>query len=56
MEKIRIFTVSEVAELLHVTTRTVYTYIKTGKIQAVKFGKSWRITEEALKESLSNYK
>lgn len=30
--------------------RTIYTYIKEGKIKATKIGKEWRITEESLKE------
>ena len=33
-----------------VTQRTLYKYIKAGKLKAFKAGKEWRVTAEALKE------
>lgn len=53
MEEIRVYTPDEIAALLKVTRRTLYTYIKTGKLPAVKIGKEWRITKEALDRFLS---
>jgi excisionase family DNA binding protein len=39
----------EVADTLEVTRRTVYSWIKTGLLLAVKAGpREWRITQEAL--------
>ncbi len=43
----RMLTVQEIAHFLDITERTVYTYIKKGKIKAVKIGKGWRVSEGA---------
>ena len=42
------FTVEQVAELLQVHWQTVLNYIKGGKLKAIKLGKGYRITKEAL--------
>ena len=34
-------------------TRSFYTYIKEGKLKAVKIGKYWRVTQENLEDFLS---
>ncbi|MCY3786658.1 MAG: helix-turn-helix domain-containing protein [bacterium] len=39
----RFMTVAEVAELMRVSTMTVYRLIKAGDLPAVRFGKSYRI-------------
>ncbi len=41
----RFMTVAEVAELMRVSTMTVYRLIKAGELPAVRFGKSYRIDE-----------
>ena len=38
-------TVAEVAELMRVSTMTVYRLIKAGDLPAVRFGRSYRIEE-----------
>lgn len=48
----RIYTLDEIAEMLHITRRTLYTYIKEGKLQAVKIGKYWRVSETNLQSFL----
>lgn len=48
----RIYTLDEIAEMLHITRRTLYTYIKEGKLQAVKIGKYWRVSETNLQAFL----
>lgn len=53
MKELKVYTIDEVVELLHVTRRTVYSYIKDGKLKAVKIGKYWRVTQENLEEFLS---
>jgi excisionase family DNA binding protein len=41
-------TVNEVAELLQIHWQTVLTYIKQGQLTALKLGKGYRISPEAL--------
>ena len=53
MTELKVYTIDEVAELLHVTRRTVYNYIKEGKLKATKIGKYWRVTSKALEELLT---
>lgn len=36
-------TPAEAAKLLRVTRRTVYNWLKEGKLPAVQFGRGWRI-------------
>jgi len=42
----RFMTVAEVANLMRVSTMTVYRLIKGGELGAVRVGKSYRIREE----------
>ena len=42
----RFLTVQEVAELMRVSTMTVYRLIKAGDIPALKVGKSYRLRED----------
>ncbi len=41
-------TVAEVAERLQVHWQSVLTYIKNGELEAVKLGRGYRISEEAV--------
>lgn len=54
MSDIKVYTVEEALEVLKVTRRTLYRYIKAGQIKAVKLGREYRITEEALKDFLEH--
>lgn len=51
---IKMYSTQEVAELLKVTERSVYNYIKAGKIKAKKIGGKWRVTEENFKYFLTD--
>lgn len=42
------YTVEQIAELLQVHWQTVLNYIKSGKLEAVKLGRGYRISKEAL--------
>ena len=53
MADMRVYTIEELVTLLHVTRRTIYTYIKEGKLKAVKMGKYWRVTQKQLEDFLS---
>ncbi|MDP2425391.1 MAG: helix-turn-helix domain-containing protein [Candidatus Izemoplasmatales bacterium] len=43
MEELKLYTVEEITDVLKVTQRTVYNYIKKGELKAVKIGKYWRV-------------
>lgn len=45
-EKTRFLTPAEVADMLRVSTMTVYRLIKAGDIPALKVGKSYRLRED----------
>ena len=49
MADLKVYTLEEVCDILKVTKRTVYSYIKADKLHAVKMGKYWRVSEENLK-------
>jgi excisionase family DNA binding protein len=44
----RFLTVAEVADLMRISTMTVYRFIKAGELSAVRVGKSYRIREDDL--------
>ncbi|MCL5432406.1 MAG: helix-turn-helix domain-containing protein [Patescibacteria group bacterium] len=50
MENNEFYTVEQVADLLKVHWQTVLNYIKGGKLKAVKLGKGYRISKEALND------
>lgn len=54
MADIKVYTLDEVAEIMKVTKRTLYNYIKIGTLHAVKLGKYWRVSEESLQAFISN--
>lgn len=56
MTDIKIYTLNEVAEILKTTRRTLYSYVKIGKLSAGKIGKAWRVPEENLQELFSKNK
>ena len=53
MPDIKLYTLDEVADILQVTRRTLYTCIKAGQLKAVKMGKYWRVSEESLQAFIS---
>ncbi len=50
----KLYTVDEVAQILRLSKRTIYTYIEFGYIRAIQVGekKALRIPEDALQEFL----
>ncbi len=43
-----ILNIDEVAETLHVSSRTVYNLLKSGKIPGIKIGGQWRFSREEI--------
>jgi len=50
---IKLYALNEVADILKVTRRTIYTYVNEGKLEAVKIGKFWRVSEDTLKNFIA---
>lgn len=44
----KLFTCGEAAELLSVKIKTIYDWIKSGKLSAYKIGRTYRISEEQI--------
>jgi excisionase family DNA binding protein len=53
MADIKVYTLDEVADIMQVTKRTLYNYIKAGTLKAVKMGKYWRVSEDNLQAFIS---
>ena len=52
-EEIEIYTLQEIEDLMHVARRTLYNWIKAGKLKAFRVGKEWRVTREALNDFMN---
>lgn len=46
----RLLTVQEVADVMRVSTMTVYRMVHAGEIPAIRFGRSFRIPESAVSQ------
>ena len=51
---VKFLTVAEVAALMRVSKMSVYRLIHSGQLEAVQFGRSFRVTEKALNTYLEN--
>ena len=54
MEEKTTYTVAETAKALSVSTKTIYNYLYSGKIEAVKIGSKWIIKADTVKKILKN--
>ena len=52
-QRARFLTVAEVAEMMRVSTMTVYRLIKAGDLHAVRIGKSYRLAEDEVDRFLA---
>jgi len=52
MDDFKLYTVEEITEILKVTQRTLYNYIKSGSLKAIKIGKYWRVKHTDLQDFL----
>ncbi|MBN2299703.1 MAG: helix-turn-helix domain-containing protein [Acholeplasmataceae bacterium] len=48
-----LYTIDEIADILKVTQRTIYNYIKSGDLTAIKIGKYWRVKHTDLAQFLA---
>ena len=49
---VRFLTVAEVAEIMRVSKMTVYRLVQSGELPAVRFGRSYRVPESAVRDAV----
>lgn len=54
MEDVKVYTLDEVAEIVKLSKRTLYAYIKAGVLRASRIGKYWRVTSKNLQDFVNN--
>jgi excisionase family DNA binding protein len=54
LENIHLLTLSEAADLLQVSTRTLQRMIRNGQLPAFKVGGQWRVRETQLRQWVEN--
>lgn len=52
-EVFKMYTLPQLEELLTISNRTLLTYIKEGRLKAVKIGGKWLVSEDNLKKFLN---
>jgi excisionase family DNA binding protein len=52
LSNLRFLTVAEVAEMMRVSSMTVYRMVHSGDLPAVRFGRSFRIPESAVLQAI----
>lgn len=50
------YTLSEVAKKLGLHYNTIYSFVRSGKLKAYKFGRSYRVSEVELKKYIEGKK
>lgn len=53
IDEFKVYSTEEVQEILKVTQRTLYNYIKEGKLRATKIGKYWRVKHNDLHDFIN---
>ena len=54
LTSVRFYTVAEVASVMRVSKMSVYRLIHSGELEAVRFGRSFRVPESAVKSFLND--
>lgn len=50
MTEIKVYTLEDLEEMFKVTRRSLYNYIKDGRLKANKVANKWIVTDEQLQE------
>ena len=53
LEKLKVYSLTEIEPILGVTHRTLLTYIKNGRLKGVKIGGKWKVSEENLRKFIN---
>ncbi|QUQ70469.1 helix-turn-helix domain-containing protein [Kutzneria sp. CA-103260] len=54
LAQVQFLTIAEVAKVMRVSKMTVYRLVHSGELPAVRVGKSFRVTENAVQDYLEN--
>ncbi|HXR43161.1 MAG TPA: helix-turn-helix domain-containing protein [Pseudolysinimonas sp.] len=52
LSDVRFLTVAEVAQMMRVSSMTVYRMVHSGELPAVRFGRSYRVPESAVVKAI----
>lgn len=52
-EEVKVYTLDEIADLLGTTKRSLYRYVQSGKLKAVKIARVYRVSEDNLQRFLN---
>ena len=52
IKDLRLYTLTELESIIGVTHRTLLTYVKDGKLKAIRIGNKWRVSKENLERFL----
>jgi acetyl-CoA synthetase len=50
------YTLQEIADRLKVSYRTVYRWVRSGRLAAYKFGQDWRVSESDLRAFIESHR
>jgi excisionase family DNA binding protein len=50
------YTLQDIAERLKVSYRTVYRWVRAGRLPAYKFGTDWRVKESDLRDFVESHR
>ena len=53
LDKLTLYTLTELESVLGVTHRTLQSYIKDGRLKGVKIGGKWKVSEDNLKKFIN---
>ena len=54
LSDVRFLTVAEVADMMRVSKMTVYRMVHSGDLPAIRFGRSFRVPESAVRGAIDN--
>ena len=55
LSDVKFLTVAEVADMMRVSTMTVYRLVHSGELPAIRFGRSFRVPESAVEAAIESH-
>jgi len=56
LEALKVYTLTEIEPILGVSHRTLLSYVKDGRLRAVKIGGKWKVSGDNLKKFINGDK